>query len=249
MQSLATDQTLKFHESDVGAPNTVRRLELLGKIIPDTKSQKIVNSSIDFTNVDFTYWCKVKSQNKLNSDPSFSQLPMSIKELTVQGLNRFAAATNCYWESIPIYSAVVDYQLTQDTPSLTGFRWHRDFNGITMTTVLNTASAIDAKFTGGDLLFGHSLNYPEFKTKVQNEQQTVANDSLIKMPYRQNSALLFDNLWSEHCVSDIHTVNTVASGEIVHRYLFSVFANPSKRQMTRILHFLQSKNLAKNSVP
>ncbi len=188
-----------------------------------------LNSSLD---VEFGIDGQIKNMKSLEANFNENNLNVKLQNLTLEGINCFSSSLNWKETKVPMMATILDYRLMTEEACLKDFQWHFDRNSMTMISVLNTGSG----FSGGDFEFS-TQNRP-FSTHSSHINYPVLSN-VQKFSHEPNTAFIFDNVYSVHRVSDI-----IGCG---HRYLFSIFANPSPEQFEHAVANCTYPNLYQKS--
>lgn len=164
--------------------------------------------------------------------------PKSIVDLVESSLKKIAFMGGWSKERIPVTSFFLRYQLNINTPNVTNLDWHRDPNSLSITTVISPRMQDGSEFSGGNLLFAERTK-DETLYFIPPSSNSVLADTVKTFTYLDNSCFIFENLWSQHKVSDIQMV----SGDSCERILFSIFTNPNPRQLESFINMNKARNL------
>ena len=195
--------------------------------------------------VSFDENCQIKNKRELKGYFKERKTPESVSELFEGAVENIANNGGWSKENMPVHSFFLRYQLNDETPSVKNLEWHRDLNSLSMTSVISPCKQEEGEFSGGNLLFAErTKDYTRYSDRSKSEntvlENTVLESTVKEFSYPENGCFIFENLWSQHKVSDIEKI----SGDSCERVLFSIFLNPEPAQLDSLVSNKKADNLA-----
>ena len=216
----------------------IMRVPLLGDL-----SLTLSGVAIDSPVVSFDENYQIKNKRELKDYFKKRKTPESVSELFEGAVENIANNSGWSRVNMPVHSFFLRYQLNDETPSVKNLEWHRDLNSLSMTSVISPRKQEEGEFSGGNLLFAErTKDFTKYsdRSNSKNLENTVLESTVKEFSYPENGCLIFENLWSQHKVSDIEKI----SGDSCERVLFSIFMNPEPAQLDSLVSNKKADNLA-----
>jgi hypothetical protein len=151
-------------------------------------------------------------------------------DLAKKGVEKMASVVGWRSTSVLLTVNILRYQLNAEHPKIDDLPWHYDQAAIlTMTTLITPYQQGDYSFSGGNLSFRRKDNPTQSaQLKFAFGEKSMITDSVISFDYPYNGGFIFDNINTEHKVTDI---NFQSSSGCIERRLFSIFADPPQKEV------------------
>ena len=177
--------------------------------------------------VEFDSNCKLQNSEELKKCLEQRKATEAVTELTCSSLEKMAKMGRWSKEKIPVNSFFLRYRLDEENKEVTNLQWHRDLNSLSMTAVISPCKQKEGEYSGGKLLFGERTKDPSaYFSFGGGHIETTLFNTVKELSYPDHGCFFFDNLWSQHKVTDIR----LTTGKSCERILFSIFANPNPDQ-------------------
>ena len=162
--------------------------------------------------VRFDDKCKLVDKNDFEWSLKYAN--QSLKDVSFTGAEAMAKIVGFKNMNVKLSIQILRYKLDEENPVVDSLPWHQDQNTLTMTVLISPYKQKMGSFNGGDLNFAeHDIAW----------MWGIYEDTIETFSYPYNGGFIFDNIVSEHKVSDIHR-----EWGSCERILFTVFASPSE---------------------